>query len=97
MNQKEMIKNVRDDLGAMDMVFSQKEIKAVIDVFFNNLRNVLINKDSYTVNNFGKFATKTAKEHTWKSPRNGETVVIPEKTLPKFKFSQVFKKDVSNN
>lgn len=69
------------------------EIEEIIDVFFKEITNALINKKRVEIRGFGAFFTKVRKKRVGLNPQNGKNIEIAEKTHPKFKMGKIlFKK-----
>lgn len=69
--------------------------RGCIDAFLGQLTQSMCNKGSVTLRGFGTFSGKYQPEREGRNPGTGEKIVIPAKTVPKFKPSQSLKNWVS--
>ena len=89
MNKLELINALRDEVQ-----ISKKEAAAVVDLFFNEMANVLAEGDRVEIRGLCSFYVKKYKAYAGRNPRNGETVTVAPKKLPFFKCGQELKRRV---
>lgn len=64
-----------------------KSAKEVVDMVVNELTEVLKEHDNVHFQEIGTFGTEFKDEHQGRNPATGETITIPAKHIPTFKFS----------
>lgn len=89
MTKAELIEKVATETE-MTKAGATRAVNAVFDIISESLKN----KESITINNFGTFKTTEQKERNGVNPSNGEKIVIPAKTAPKFVFAKAIKEAV---
>lgn len=61
----------------------------------DTLKELISNGEEVQFYTFGTFGSKVNPEHMAKNPRTKESVTVPEKTVPTFKYAGTFKKTVA--
>lgn len=64
-----------------------KSAKEVVDIVVNELIEVLKEHDSVYFQEIGTFGTEFREEHQARNPATGETITVPAKHVPTFKFA----------
>jgi nucleoid DNA-binding protein len=64
------------------------ELKPVLEMFLDEILNVLSEGKKIEIRGFGSFKTKNRKTRIGRNPRTGDAVKIPAYTAPYFKFSR---------
>lgn len=64
------------------------DIRPVVDLFLDEVMEVLSDGYRIEIRGFGSFKTKVRKSRIGRNPRTNETVSIPSHTAPVFKFSK---------
>ena len=90
MNKLELISALR-----VKADLSKTEAAAVVDLFFDNMADVLARGDRVEVRGLCSFYVKTYKPYTGRNPKTGEKVKIKPKKLPFFKAGKELKKRVN--
>ncbi|MBZ4649258.1 HU family DNA-binding protein [Thermosipho sp. (in: thermotogales)] len=62
---------------------------------FEGIRKLLMAGEKITIQNFGTYSIADKAAHTARNPKTGETVQIPAKKVPKFRFNYNFKNQVN--
>lgn len=62
-----------------------EEIEQVVDVFFDEIAKRLAEGGRVELRGFGAFSTRERAARKGRNPRTGETVNVPEKSVPYFK------------
>ena len=75
--------------------FVRNDIKTVIEQFLDLLAEKLIEGNTIEIRGFGTFACKPRKARPARNPRTGETVMIEERMVPSFKFSNDIKDKIN--
>ena len=76
--------------------FVRNDIKIVIEKFLDLLAEKLIEGNTIEIRGFGTFACKPRKARPARNPRTGETVMIEERMVPSFKFSNDIKDKINS-
>ncbi|MBS7271491.1 HU family DNA-binding protein [Fibrobacter sp.] len=76
--------------------FVRNDIKTVIEQFLDLLAEKLIEGNTIEIRGFGTFACKPRKARPARNPRTGETVMIEERMVPSFKFSNDIKDKINS-
>ena len=76
--------------------FVRNDIKTVIEQFLDLLGEKLIEGNTIEIRGFGTFACKPRKARPARYPRTGETVLIDERLVPTFKFSNDIKDKINS-
>ena len=76
--------------------FVRNDIKTVIEQFLDLLGEKLIEGNTIEIRGFGTFACKPRKARPARNPRTGETVLIEERLVPSFKFSNDIKDKINS-
>ena len=74
----------------------RNDIKTVIEQFLDLLAEKLIEVNTIEIRGFGTFACKPRKARPARNPRTGETVLIEERMVPSFKFSNDIKDKINS-
>lgn len=71
------------------------EAEKVIDATFNTIVNQLAEGDDVVITKFGRFYTAKAAAREIKSPMKEEVILVPERIVPKFKFYDSVKNEIT--
>jgi nucleoid DNA-binding protein len=74
---------------------TQGDAKIVLEEFLDSIRQVLEQGRTIELRGFGTFYTKQRKARPARNPKTGETVPLPERIVPLFKFSGRLKKEIA--
>ena len=64
---------------------SQSLASMIVDQVLEEISETLIQGETVTLCNFGKFVVVSKKERKGRNPRTGESVEVPQKRVPYFK------------
>lgn len=67
--------------------------RRVVREFCNIIKRTLMNGEEVSLPQFGKFYTIETKTRKMPHTLNGESKILPPKTVPKFKFYETAKED----
>ena len=76
--------------------FVRNDIKIVVEQFLDLLGEKLVEGNTIEIRGFGTFACKPRKARPARNPRTGETVIINERLVPTFKFSNDIKDKINS-
>ncbi len=71
-----------------------KEAYQVVELFFSEMTNALINGERVEIRGFCSFFIKEYKSYTGRNPKTGKKVQVPPKKLPCFKCGKELKERV---
>ena len=66
-----------------------------VDSFFELIKSEIEEAETIKLNGFGNFTIKEKKARKGRNPQTGETIIISERKVVKFKPSVVFKSEVN--
>ena len=70
-------------------VFNSKEIENIINIFTNNIIDILKKKNNLEIRGFGRWYFKTLKENfNSRNPKSRELIYIPERAKIRFRPSK---------
>jgi len=61
------------------------EIEKILDIFFDNIIERLVEGGRVELRGFGAFSTRAREPRKGRNPRTGEAVDVPAKRVPYFK------------
>lgn len=76
--------------------FVRSDIKTVVEQFLELVGEKLVDGNTIEIRGFGTFACKPRKARPARNPRTGETVLIDERLVPTFKFSNDIKDKINS-
>ena len=62
-----------------------KAAKAVVDVFFDEIVEAMLQERRVELRGFGSFKVKQYESYRGRNPKTGEFIAVPAKRLPTFK------------
>ena len=74
--------------------FSLSTSKEIVDIFFDDMTQALINGDRVEIRGFGTFKMKAYKGYTGRNPRSGVKTEVKPKRLPFFKVGKELRERV---
>ncbi len=86
MHKKELTKIIAEKTGA-----TPKAVNGILNATLETIAETLAEGDKVTLIGFGTFKTAHRKERTGRNIRTGETLIIPEATVPAFKAGKKLK------
>lgn len=90
MNKNELIAAV-----AANGSITKKEATVAVDSVISSIMGAIANGDDVRLIGFGTFSVVDKEESECRNPRTGEKIVVPAHKVPKFKFSNAFKKSIA--
>jgi len=70
---------------------TRNEAERVVDIFFESIKNALIEDERVEIRGFGSFKVNRYKPYTGRNPKTGALITIPSKKLPFFKTGKALK------
>ncbi|ABB40007.1 histone family protein DNA-binding protein [Oleidesulfovibrio alaskensis G20] len=90
MNKSELVKTLAEDYN-----LSQDEAVAVVNTFFDSVREALVAGDRVEIRGFGSFKVKEYKGYVGRNPKTGDSVKVSPKRLPVFRAGKEMKELVN--
>jgi DNA-binding protein HU-beta len=89
MNKQELITNIAEKNN-----LTKREVELVVNGFMEEVTDALSNGEKVQLIGFGTFETRKRASRTGRNPQTGETLAIPESTVPAFKAGNKLKEAV---
>ena len=86
MTKADIIEKVYQKIG-----FSKKEASELVEMVFNELKDVLCNGEKIKISGFGNFVVREKKERIGRNPQTGDQIKISARRVLTFRPSQVLK------
>ena len=86
MTKQDLIDVVSEKAG-----LTKKDTSAVVDTILETIVDSLKRGEKVAFVGFGTFEAKTRKAREGRNPATGESIQIPERTVPAFKAGRAFK------
>lgn len=77
-----------------DTDLTKSEAESVVNLFFNQMANALVNGERVEIRGLCSFYVKKYKSYTGRNPKTGKQVKIKPKKLPFFKCGKELKERV---
>ena len=87
----EMAERLFDELG-----LNKREAKELVEMFFDEIRQCLVNEEQVKLSGFGNFETRDKKERPGRNPKTGEDVAISARRVVTFRPGQKLRAKVEN-
>jgi integration host factor subunit beta len=89
MNKADLITALKNDTD-----LTKSEAESVVNLFFNQMTNALVNGERVEIRGLCSFYVKKYKSYTGRNPKTGKQVEIKPKKLPFFKCGKELKERV---
>ncbi|MFB5269026.1 HU family DNA-binding protein [Paenibacillus enshidis] len=90
MNKTDLINNISSKSG-----LSKRDVENVLNGFIGEITDALASGDKVQLIGFGTFETRKRSSRTGRNPQTGNTIEIPESTVPAFKAGNKLKEAVN--
>ena len=87
----DMAEKLFDELG-----INKREAKEIVEMFFGEVRQSLINNDQVKLSGFGNFGLRDKKERPGRNPKTGEDIPISARRVVTFRPGQKLKAKVED-
>ena len=67
------------------------DLERIVNIVFDEITNIMIEKKRLQLRGFGTFSTKIRKARVSRNPRTGEQINTKKKIVPVFKMSKLIK------
>jgi nucleoid DNA-binding protein len=89
MTKAELVKRISQETGIL-----RKDTAVIVDSFLEALKDSLIKGNHIELRGFGTFNLKVRKPRNGRNPKTGDTVPVPERVVPTFKYTRAIKEEV---
>jgi integration host factor subunit alpha len=86
MTKADIVEKVYQKIG-----FSKKEASELVEMVFNQLKDVLCHGDKVKISGFGNFVVREKNERIGRNPQTGDQIKISARRVLTFRPSQVLK------
>jgi nucleoid DNA-binding protein len=86
---KEIVRSISEDLG-----LTQLETGKIVQGVFDAVLQILAEEGRVELRGFGVFEVKRRKPRRARNPKTGEEVLVPEKSVVRFKPGQIMQQRV---
>ena len=76
--------------------FSKKEAKELVELVFENLKDIILTKGKIKISKFGHFVIKEKKERMGRNPQTGEVIPINARRVLNFKPSAILRSKINS-
>ena len=85
----DIVEHLHDELG-----LNKSECKQLVEDFFQEIRDSLINNEAVKLSGFGNFDLIDKKPRPGRNPKTGESVGLAGKYVPHFKPGKILREKV---
>lgn len=72
----------------------QRDVERIVSIILEEIINAMASGGRVELRGFGAFSVKHRKSRTGRNPRTGESVFVPEKSVPFFKMGKKLRERV---
>ena len=89
LTKSDIVENLNNEIG-----LNKREAKEVVDMLFNDIKNLLSEGHEVKLSGFGNFQLRDKSSRPGRNPRTGEDVEISARRVVTFKSGQKLKESV---
>ena len=89
LTKSDIVENLNNEIG-----LNKREAKELVDMLFNDIKNLLSEGHDVKLSGFGNFQLKNKSSRPGRNPRTGEHVEISARRVVTFKSGQKLKESV---
>lgn len=93
MRRELLVEKIAEKFGP---AFTKADIEKLIDVFLDTIFDVLIKDKRVELRRFGTFELRKRPGRTAKAPKSGKEYTLPDRYVPFFRPSKIFKREIYN-
>ncbi|MFW5734038.1 MAG: HU family DNA-binding protein [Oceanidesulfovibrio sp.] len=90
MNKSELVKELAEENN-----IPVEESAMFVEMFFDSVRNALLEDGRVEIRGFGSFKIKSYKGYVGRNPKTGQSVEVPPKKLPSFRAGKELKEVIN--
>ena len=87
----DIIEHLHDELG-----LSKRECKRLVEDFFQEIRDSLINNEAVKLSGFGNFELIDKKARPGRNPKTGENVIIKARSVVTFRAGNKLRQKIAS-
>ncbi len=76
-------------------IYSKRDVIAIVETFFELIKNSLEEGEEVTLSGFGKFRVIEKAQRMGRNPKTGDKAVIPARRVVAFKPSMILRQKVN--
>jgi DNA-binding protein HU-beta len=96
-NEENVMQSLQNYMCEKLSLANEEEADKTIAIIVNYINKAIRQGIDVTFGDLGKFSYKDMPQRNGRNPYSGESIVVPPKTKPIFKFNNYFKKNVSES
>jgi len=89
MTKANLVRDISNETG-----ITAKDVATIVNAFLDAVKTRMKAGKHIEIRHFGTFKLKVRKGRIGRNPKTNDTVKVPERVVPSFKFSREFKTDV---
>lgn len=89
MTKADLVKIVSEKTG-----MTRAEVSMVVDTLIESIKKSVLEKERIEIRGFGNYYLRKRKARIARNPRTKAPVKIPDRIVPEFKISRVFRREV---
>ncbi|TVM18862.1 integration host factor subunit beta [Oceanidesulfovibrio indonesiensis] len=90
MNKSELVKELAEENN-----MPVEEAAMFVEMFFDSVRDALLEDGRVEIRGFGSFKIKSYKGYVGRNPKTGQSVEVPPKKLPSFRAGKELKEVIN--
>ncbi len=91
MRRELLVEKIAEKFGP---AFTKADIEKLIDAFLDTIMDILINDKKVELRRFGTFELRQRPGRTAKAPKSGKEYSLPDRFVPFFRPSKIFKSEI---
>lgn len=90
LTRKELTETLSERLG-----FSQSSCSLIVDSFFDNMKQIMVDGQSIKLVHFGTFTVRNKSPRRGRNPRTGDTITIKKRQAISFRPSKKLREQIN--
>jgi integration host factor subunit alpha len=90
LTRKELTETLAERLG-----FSQSSCSLIVDSFFDNMKQIMVDGQSIKLVHFGTFTVRNKSPRRGRNPRTGDTITIKKRQAISFRPSKKLREQIN--
>ncbi len=93
MRRELLVEKIAEKFGP---AFTKADIEKLIDAFLDTILEILIRDKKVELRRFGTFELRKRPGRSAKAPKSGKEYTLPDRYIPFFRPSKIFKNEIFN-
>ena len=89
---RDLVKSIAGKIG-----MKQGDVQTVVQAFLDGIIDNMADSNRIELRDFGVFEARKRKSRIARNPRTGDSVVVPDRTVPHFKPGRLMRQKVGEN